>query len=151
HAAARRHGCCEAERAWVAGLLAPLGWLALCAVAPAAVEACLADYARDGDADQAQRVHWGRDHAALARRLARRWALPDWLAATVGHLGLPARQAAGFGADPVLLALMRVALRQARNLGFDLGLVGEMLRTEDEERLGISGGAREWFRPLAEA
>ena len=40
---AERTGQCDPEAAWTCGLLAPLGWLAMCAVDPEAVAACLAD------------------------------------------------------------------------------------------------------------
>src|SRR5262249_5580511 len=36
-------GRCDSDNAWVAGLLAPLGWLAVAAVDPERVAACLAD------------------------------------------------------------------------------------------------------------
>ena len=40
---AERSGRCDSEQAWAAGLLAPLGWLAMCAVDPSGVAECLAD------------------------------------------------------------------------------------------------------------
>jgi signal transduction histidine kinase len=128
----------DPEQAWVCGLLAPLGWQAVCAVSPEAVTACLEDPAFARDPTAAQRRHWGLDHAAVARRLARRWRLPDWLAGVVAHLGLPAAGARRFGADPVLLALTRVALRTAREHGLELGLVGSVFAEEDEAVLGGS-------------
>src|SRR5581483_4207286 len=78
-AIARRLGQ-DVERAWVGGLLAPLGWLAACAVDPAAVNRRLR-LQRFSDGEH------GLDHAAVTRRLARRWRLPPWLTPLVGHLG----------------------------------------------------------------
>ena len=86
---AERTKLCDPEYAWMGGLLAPLGWLALSAVDASAAAACLADpeHARQGST--VQKRHWGLDQAALARRLCRRWNLPSWLAAITGFLGLP--------------------------------------------------------------
>src|SRR5262249_45585824 len=80
---------CDPARAWVCGLLAPLGWLARAASDAAAVASCLQDPALGHDPAEVQRRHWGLDHAAVARRLAHAWLLPGWLAAVVGHLNLP--------------------------------------------------------------
>ena len=41
----------------------------------------------------AQVRHWGLDHDAIARRLAVRWRLPEWVGTTTGHLNLPLRAA----------------------------------------------------------
>jgi signal transduction histidine kinase len=81
------------ETAWIAGLLAPLGWLARCAV-PDLPES----------------------PPALARRLARCWRLPPWLAAVTGHLGLPAETVRALGADLPLFQVTQLAvtLVQAR-------------------------------------
>jgi signal transduction histidine kinase len=97
-------------RAWIGGLLAPLGWLGLCAADPSGVEQCLAqpDYARRPAA--IERRQWGADQGALARRLARRWGLPEWLAAIVGHLGLPPEVATHLGADTDLFTIVHAAV-----------------------------------------
>jgi signal transduction histidine kinase len=115
---------CPAESAWVAGLLAPLGWLAVCAVEPDQVVACLVDPDFPKHPGQRQRRHWGFEHAALARRLARRWHLADWLTAVVGHLGLPVEVARSFGADPDLFRLVQlaVALSQEQHIGLGLSV-----------------------------
>ncbi len=119
---AERTGRCDPEAAWVCGLLAPLGWLAMCAVDPEAVSACLADPALRSDPAQTQRRHWGIDQASIARRLARRWRLPDWATAAAEHLHLPGELAQTFRADPVLFPLTRLAIEEARRQGVDLGL-----------------------------
>ena len=123
-------GGCDPDEAWACGLLAPLGWLGVCAADPAAAAACLADPELLQDASQVQRRRWGMDQFALARRLARRWRLPDWLAATVGCLRLPLELARHFGAEPGLLRCVQAAVEQARADGTDLGLgmVGDSLR-----------------------
>src|SRR5262249_12103979 len=87
---ARRLKRIDPARAWAAGLLTPLGWYAACALDPGAAAACLADQSLAADPVGAQRRHWAADDATLARRVARRWGLPDWLTAVVGRLGLPA-------------------------------------------------------------
>lgn len=113
---------CDPHNAWVAGLLAPLGWLAVCAVDSTHATACLADPAFPHDPVSIQQRRWGYDHAAIARRLARRWRLPDWLAVLVGHLGLPGEIALSMGADPDLFHVVQLAigLVQQRNLGLHL-------------------------------
>jgi signal transduction histidine kinase len=130
-------GLCDSDHAWVCGLLAPLGWLALCAVDAEAVAACLADPALREDPAGTQRRLWGIDQASISRRLARRWGLPDWLASTIGNLGLPQSVAQSFGADPVLFPLTRLAVHRGRELGADLGLVDPGLAAEDAAVLGI--------------
>jgi two-component system NtrC family sensor kinase len=119
---AERTGRCDPEAAWTCGLLAPLGWLAMCAVDPEAVSACLADPALRSDPAETQRRHWGIDQAAIARRLARRWRLPAWATAAAEHLHLPSELAQTFRADPVLFPLTRLAIEEARRQGVDLGL-----------------------------
>src|SRR5262249_34336686 len=119
---AERTGRCDPEAAWTCGLLAPLGWLAMCAVDPNAVSDCLADPALRSDPAETQRRHWGIDQAAIARRLARRWRLPAWASAAAEHLHLPGESAQNFRADPVLFPLTRLAIEEARRQGVDLGL-----------------------------
>jgi signal transduction histidine kinase len=123
--AARHTGLCDPEEAWVCGLLAPLGWLAVCAVDPAAAPACLADPGFSVDPAGCQRRLWGADHAAIARRLARAWQLPSWLAVAVGHPGLPGEAVRGLGADLGLLEVVRSAVAAAKEGGTnDLGFSG---------------------------
>jgi signal transduction histidine kinase len=109
-AIAARTGQCDPDVAWAAGLLAPLGWLAACAVAPDRVAACLADPDLARDPGAVQRRHWGRDQAAIGRRLARRWRLPAWLAPVVGHPDLPVETARTVGADVTLFRTVQLAI-----------------------------------------
>ncbi len=137
---AERTGRCDPEAAWTCGLLAPLGWLAMCAIDPESVSACLADPGLRGDPAETQRRHWGIDQAAIARRLARRWRLPAWATAAAEHLHLPARLAQSFRADPVLFPLTRLAVEEARKQGVDLGLGGGAFHAEDRSALLIPEG-----------
>ena len=113
---------CDPEEAWACGLLAPLGWLGVCTADPAAAAACLADPEFLHNPSQTQRRRWGLDQAALARRLARRWHLPDWLATVIGCLRLPLELACNFGPDLSLLRCVRRAIEQVRGQAIELGL-----------------------------
>jgi two-component system NtrC family sensor kinase len=137
---AERTGRCDPEAAWTCGLLAPLGWLAMCAVDPESVAACLADPALRSDPAETQRRHWGIDQAAIARRLARRWRLPAWATAAAEHLHLPCALAQTFRADPVLFPLTRLAIEQARRQGVELGLCGGAFGAEDRAALLLPEG-----------
>jgi signal transduction histidine kinase len=137
---AERTGCCDPEAAWTCGLLAPLGWLAMCAVDPESVAACLADPALRADPAETQRRHWGIDQAAVARRLARRWRLPAWATAAAEHLHLPGALAQTFRADPILFPLTRLAIEEARRQGVDLGLYNGAFSAEDRAALLIPEG-----------
>jgi two-component system NtrC family sensor kinase len=139
---ARRSGTCDPEAAWVSGLLAPLGWLALCAIAPQTVAAALAA----PSATLSLPAHL--EPAGVARRLARSWDLPAWLTAVVGHLNLPASVAASLGADLPLFRVTRLAVRLATHgggkqrvrLGPDLGLADDSFLEEDVASVPVEGG-----------
>ncbi len=137
---AERTAQCDPEAAWTCGLLAPLGWLAMCAVDPEAVATCLADPALRSDPAQTQRRHWGIDQAAIARRLARRWRLPAWATAAAEHLHLPSELAQTFRVDPVLFPLTRLAIEEARRQGVDLGLGNGAFSSADRAALLIPEG-----------
>jgi signal transduction histidine kinase len=124
HAAhlARPTGQVDPELAWMAGLLAPLGWLAVCAVEPEAAGRCLADAAHATEPTATQARHWGLDAAAIARRLARRWRLPNWLGAIVGHLGLPKETAVALGAEAGLFQTVQRAVARVQQQVPALGL-----------------------------
>ncbi|MFN4260019.1 MAG: ATP-binding protein [Gemmataceae bacterium] len=113
---------CPPETAWGAALLAPLGWLAVCAVAPEQVQACWRDPNFTAHPTQTQRCHWGYDQASIARRLARRWLLPNWLAVVVGHLSLPPAVGRSLGGDPHLLSVVQLAVGLAQRQQPGLGL-----------------------------
>jgi two-component system NtrC family sensor kinase len=113
---AEQADCCAPDNAWVAGLLAPLGWLAACAADPGATAADLEAWR------QRRQRPPGLDPAALARRLARRWRLPAWLGATAGYLGLPVEVAQGLGAEPGLFQVVQLAVGLLEQQGPGLGL-----------------------------
>jgi signal transduction histidine kinase len=108
-------GRCDPDNAWVAGLLAPLGWLAVTAVAPEQAAACLTDPDFPRHADLTQERLWGQGHAAVARRLARHWQLPRWVAVVPGYLGLPVEAAKDLGADPDLFRIVQLAVCLAQD------------------------------------
>lgn len=141
----------DPDHAWVAGLLAPLGWLAVCAVDSADVTACLADPAFADDPVLYQQRRWGYAHAEIARRLARRWRLPNWLAVLVGHLGLPHEIALELGAEPNLFPIVQLAvgLVQKRGLGLRLTVGGDAAASAAALGLSLSDVSEkvaEWER-----
>jgi signal transduction histidine kinase len=110
HELAKCTGTCNPHAAWITGLLAPLGWLAVAVVDPSAIGGCLADPEFVGCPEFVEQRHWGLTAAALSRRLARRWRLPDWLSAIVAHLGLPVEVATRLGAEPNLFRVVQDAV-----------------------------------------
>jgi signal transduction histidine kinase len=137
HRLAHRTGLCDPETAWVCGLLAPLGWLAIGAVDGAAVAGCLADADLAGDPLATQRRWWGLDQGAIARRLARRWQLPDWLSAIAGDLNLPLSVAVLRGADPTLFCLTRLAILRTQEPGLHLGMLAAPYAEQDHQALDL--------------
>jgi signal transduction histidine kinase len=134
-AIAAKVDCCP-ERAFVAGFLAPLGWLAV-SVTYRDRPALLAEIVdRASEGGSWQRTHEGLDTTAIARRLARLWRLPAWLTAVVGNLGLHASIVERLGADPTLFRVVQlaVALVQAKGTGLGLAL------GDDIESLRLSLG-----------
>jgi signal transduction histidine kinase len=133
----------DPDRAWAAGLLAPLGWLAVGAVDPTAVAACLEAREFRQDPGEVQARTWGLDHDALARRLARRWLLPRWLSGIVGRLRLSPEIAASFGADADLFRIVQAAAGLAAGGPSDrgctnLGLVHPAAARASAAALGAS-------------
>lgn len=135
---ARLTGGCDPASAWAAGMLAPLGWLAVAAIDPAAVGEVLRQPVYSDRFADAQRSHWGLDSSAIARRLVRRWNLPVWLRATSGHLNLSADLAVSLGADERLFQIVQLTVLLSRETGHDLGLrVGGDI-TELTQALGLT-------------
>jgi signal transduction histidine kinase len=135
---AQQTGRVDPQRAWVCGLLAPLGWFAVCALDPAAAAACLAEPDGAREPIRTQRRLWGTDQAALARRLARRWRLPDWLTAVIGALRLPGSVAEGLGADRLLFSVTRLAAGLAQERGQELGLAPGVSVRDEATTLGLA-------------
>lgn len=134
---ALRSGRADPEQAWCAGLLAPIGWLSLAAVAPGRVAAALLDSAYSRDPVGTAERHLGVSPAVVARRLARQWELPPWLAGLVAHLELPLDHARRFGVDPSLFSLTRLAVHLARQRGVELGLIGHADLHAEEVAIGL--------------
>ncbi len=147
HIANHLQRCCP-ERAWMAGLLAPLGWLAACAVDPPRTLACLCESPRSITAAQ-QRL-WGLDQTAIARRLGQRWLLPRWLTAVVGALALPADLARTLDAEPGLFQTVQLAVTLAQQHGAALGLAVGTPADELCQSLGVDAVEREALRQVAQ-
>jgi signal transduction histidine kinase len=148
-ALARRAGGCEPACAWTAGLLAPLGWLAVCAVDSGAAGECLREPVYTSEFADVQRELWRHDAAAVARRLARRWKLPAWLRAVAGHLAADADLAISLGADERLFRVAQLAVLLARDHGHDLGLAvggerGELAAALDLSDDDLDAIVAEW-------
>ena len=93
-----------------------------------------------------QQHHWGLDAAALARRLGRRWGLPDWLSVLVGRLHLPPELVSRNDADVPLFHAVRAAVGLSRGHAPDLGLVSAAAAEASANLLGLPAG----FRPPLE-
>ena len=77
----------DCERLFVAGLLAPVGFLILCQELPQQMRTILNDARKQGvNIATLQRQHLGFDHAAVSAALFSRWGLP---AALVEPIGAP--------------------------------------------------------------
>jgi signal transduction histidine kinase len=112
----------DPDRAWVAGLLAPLGWMAVAAIDSEQAAACLSDPDLPAKPALVQQRLWGFDQDGIARRLLRTWGLPRWLMLVVGHLGLSVEIAQSLGADTELLQIVQLAVgvAQQENRGLHL-------------------------------
>jgi signal transduction histidine kinase len=126
-AVAARLAACRrvpAHAAATAALLAPLGWYAVAAVDPFAAAEPTGDPTFAAQPAAVQAEVWGLDHAAITRRLAARWRLPDWVATTIGCLTLPFRTAGHLVSHPDLFAVVQLAVLEAERAGPGLGLTG---------------------------
>jgi two-component system, NtrC family, sensor kinase len=130
----------DGRRAWIAGFLAPLGWLAVAAADAATIAASLKRLQENTDAASWQRQAWGHGHTALARRLGRCWRLPVWLASIIGHLGLHAGIAERLGAEAPLFRVVQlsVLLTQERGHGLGLTVGGDIASLLNEFHLNAS-------------
>jgi signal transduction histidine kinase len=119
---AEASGRVDADQAWCAGLLAPLGWMAVAALDPDSASHCLADPELPRDPVATQYRHWGLDQGSIARRLSRRWQLPSWMDVVVSHLALPAELVPSPGAEADLLRVVQLAVVLVRQHAPDLCL-----------------------------
>jgi signal transduction histidine kinase len=136
---AERSGRADPDNAWVAGLLAPLGWLAACAVDLDLVGRCLEDPELASSPQVIEQRLWGLDHSAIARRLSRRWRLPGWMAAVVGHLDLPAQTVHMLGADPGVFSLTQLAVEIVQQRENVLHLTTGASRDQNAQALALGG------------
>lgn len=116
---ARAAGAGVDSEAFIAGLLHDIGVLLLTKAAPAAMAsfAPSADESADG-ALEAERRHFGADHAASAGVLVEAWGLPVWLHDTLAaHHAPNGSEGRGVAALPALLHLADVLAVRA---GFPL-------------------------------
>jgi two-component system, NtrC family, sensor kinase len=139
HWLAERSGRADPDNAWVAGLLAPLGWLTACAVNLDLVGRCLRDPELASSPHATEQRFWGLDHPGIARRLSRRWRLPGWMAAVVGHLDLPAQTAHMLGADPGVFSIIQLAVQFVQQRDNVLHLTTGASRDEIAGALGLCG------------
>ncbi len=102
---------CPPLAAFVAGSLAPLGWLAVAASSPHAIDACRNHAEFSHDPFRTQSEVWGLSHDQIVRRLAVRWRLPTWVAGVIGNLHHEADVAESLGAEPGLFAVVREAVQ----------------------------------------
>ncbi|MDY3556809.1 HAMP domain-containing sensor histidine kinase [Gemmata sp. JC717] len=130
------------ERAAALAALAPLGWLAVAAVDPGTARKPLYD-AEAPAAAATQVAIWGLDQGAVARRLANRWRLPEWVASALGNFNLPVAAARALVPDlgSFLLAQF-AALETERRLG-SLGLAEGAGRAELLAELKLTDAAAE--------
>jgi signal transduction histidine kinase len=129
----------DPDRAWIGGLLTPLGWLAACAIDAETTSLTLQNSEFATNPARLQQQAWGLDHAAIARRLCRRWSLPAWLATIIGHLGLPVDIARSLGADARLFQIVQLAINLVQERGQNLGLVVGSSISELMACLDLSG------------
>lgn len=131
----------DGARAWIAGFLAPLGWLGVAAVSPERIGDYLICSKKAGDPSAWQREQWGRDHSGLVGRLCRAWRLPAWLSAIISFLGMPIGTAERLGADRRLFAAVQLAVRLCQERTSSLGLAVGTPSSDLLHELGISAVA----------
>jgi signal transduction histidine kinase len=122
------HRACP-ERAFAAAMLAPLGWLAVAAVNPGIAAEALHD-PETPPGPSVQAAVWNLDQNAIARRLAYRWRLPDWIATILGNLGMPLLAARPVVADADLFAVVQLAVSEAERRTRSLGLADSAERAD---------------------
>ncbi len=101
--------------------LSTLGWIAVTAVDAGLAAAPLHDPEARTFAPL-QIELWGLDQNAIARRLASRWRLPEWIATSLGNLGLPLLAAKTVVTDLGSFAVAQFALLEAERRVQSLGL-----------------------------
>jgi two-component system, NtrC family, sensor kinase len=114
HALAQRSERCLPDIAWVGGLLAPLGWLAVAAADGDKARQCLDQPQLAAQPVAIQQAIWGMDQSAIARRVCRNWRQPAWIAAVSGHLGLPLSIIQNLDVEPGIFLVVQLAVALAQ-------------------------------------
>jgi signal transduction histidine kinase len=117
--------------------LAPLGWLAVASVNANAAHEPLT---RLDSRTHAERQHelWGLDQNAVARRLAYRWRMPDWIATAIGNFNIPFANVRAILHDAETFAIAQFAIRETESRGTSLGLTHGANRNELLQQLDVS-------------
>lgn len=152
HALSEKYQISAPNRAWIAGLLAPLGWLAIGSIAPDQLALTLRPLAAGETWNDRQMEHWGMRHGSLVRRLSRSWQLPDWLSVILGSSGMQEREIELLGGEPALWHLLHVSLDLVRETVKDLGLVHPEDGLISLNRLGWTPATLDisWIRDLCQ-
>jgi signal transduction histidine kinase len=132
---------CPPAAAHVAGLLAPLGWLAVAAVDPDALDAARLEPRFADDPQRAQETVWGLAGDAIVRRLVARWRLPHWLTGTLSTFTHATEDAESLGAEPGLVAVLRAAVALAERDGHRFGLLGLSTADDVADLVAVGGAA----------
>ena len=125
------------DRAAAIVALAPLGWLAVAAVDAGAAAEPLHD-PETPPLPTVQTDVWGLDQNAIARRLANRWRMPEWIATGLGNLNLPLFAAQTVVADVGLFAVAQLAVQEAEQRGITLGLTHGASRSALLDELSLT-------------
>ena len=131
---ARDGTSCSPEVASAVARLAALGWYALAAVDPASVSTYLE--AGTGEGWQLLPRRPGTNVGVITRRLAGRWRLPKWAAATIGYLRFRAEDAARLGAPPGLFAVTQAAVWAAERRYGSMGLTDPRIKPDTNPLFG---------------
>lgn len=105
--------CCPYQ-GWIAGFLAPLGWLAAGTMDADHTVQCLQECEQNANPLEIQKRYFGMSVTALASRLAVSWNLPQWLRTIISYHNLPAKIAGEMGATGGLLDLVQLAIGESR-------------------------------------
>jgi signal transduction histidine kinase len=124
--------------AWVCGMLAPLGWMALAAIDPSKAQSCIDDTEFADQPNEVQRSHWSLDQDAVARRLLRRWGVPRWVSALVGRLEFGKEIVASIGGDVRLFQTVQAAVLLVEQQGEGLNLTVAATIHETIADLGLA-------------
>jgi two-component system, NtrC family, sensor kinase len=129
------------EAAASAVRVAPLGWYATASIDQFDAADPLGDMRFASQPSQVQTEVWGIDHAAITRRLAKRWRLPEWVAMTICHLNLPLRVVRELVTSAELFAITQLSIMAAEDERGTIGLTRGGDRSELLQYLRIDDRA----------